>query len=102
MVRDGPEMVVRMARGDVNMPDSDGFAMERQIPEVLFEAATYDLLRNEAEVRASRLLYYRAPVLKPGPKVQIPSDLSGRRIFVFERSNGTNNIWKGLDAESKV
>ncbi|KAI4922783.1 hypothetical protein J4E90_001217 [Alternaria incomplexa] len=101
-VRDGPDLVVRLARGDVNMPDFDGFVVERQIAEVEFEAATYDLLRNEAGVRASRLIYHRAPVLKPGPNVQIPADLSGRRIFVFERSDGTNNVWKGLDAEAKT
>ncbi|KAI4643656.1 hypothetical protein J4E93_006668 [Alternaria ventricosa] len=101
-VRDGPDLVVRLSRGDVNMPDFDGFVVERQIAEVEFEAATYDLLRDEAEVRVSRLLYHRAPVLKPGPKVQIPADLLGRRIFVFERSDGTNNVWKALDAGAKV
>ena len=95
-------MVVRLARGDVNMPDFDGFAIEQQIPEVLFEAATYTLLRNEAEVRASRLLYSRAPLLKPGSKTQVPDDLSGRRMFVFERSDGTNNVWEELDAGGKV
>ena len=95
-------MVVRLARGDVNMPDFDGFVVERQIAEVEFEAAICILLRDEAEVRASRLLYHRAPILKPGPKVQIPADLSGRRIFVFKRSDGTNNVWRGLDAEAKV
>ena len=95
-------MVIRLARGDVNMPDFDGFVVERQIADVKFEAATYVLLRNEVEVRASRLLYHRAPVLNPGPRVQIPADLSGRRIFVFERSDGTKNVWRGLDAEAKV
>ncbi|KAI4632831.1 hypothetical protein J4E80_000189 [Alternaria sp. BMP 0032] len=100
-VRNGPDMVVRLARGDVNMPDFDGFAIEQQIPEVLFEAATYTLLRNEAEVRASRLIYSRAPLLKPGSRTQVPDDLSGRRMFVFERSDGTNNVWEELDAGGK-
>ena len=94
--------MVRLARGDVNMPDFDGFAIERQVPEVLFEAATYNLLRNEADIRPSRMLYYRAPVLDPGPKTQIPTDLSGRRVFVFERSAGNKDVWEQLDSEEKV
>jgi hypothetical protein len=95
-------MVVRLARGDVNMPDYDGFTIKRQVPEVLFEAATYKLLRNEPEIRPSRLLYYRVPILKPGPKTKIPTDFSGRRIFVFERADGTNNVWEQLNAEGRV
>ena len=94
--------MARLARGDVNMPDFDGFPIERQAPEAVFEAAIYELLRPESDIRASRLLYYRAPVKHPGPRLAIPLDLTGRRIFVFERAEGVNNVWKDLGAKSKV
>lgn len=95
-------MVARIARGDVNMPDFDGFAVEKQIPEVLFEAAVYHLLHNEPDIRASHLLYFRAPVQHLGPRLSVPSDILGRRLFVFERAKGTNNVWEGLNADDKV
>ena len=95
-------MVARLARGDVNMPDFDGFPIEKQIPEAHFEAATYRLLRSVPEVRASNLLYYRAPEQKPGPKVGKPADISGRRLMVFERTDGVKDQWNDLENESKV
>lgn len=95
-------MVVRIARGDVNMPEFDGFAIERQVPEVHFEAACYNLLRDEKDIRASRLLYYRAPILHPAPRDTIPTDLLGRRLFIFERADGVNNVWEELEPENKV
>ncbi|KAI1130650.1 3-hydroxybutyryl-CoA dehydratase [Nemania abortiva] len=98
---DRPDMVARLARDDVNMPDFDGFSIERQVPEVQFEAATYELLRCEPEIRASRLLYYRVPVQKPGRQVSKPTDLLGRRLMVFERAEGTNKVWADLSAGSK-
>ena len=84
------------------MPDFDGFPIERQVPEALFEAAVYGLLRPESDIRASHLLYYRAPVKYPCPRLTIPLDLTGRRIFVFERAEGVNNLWEDLSAKSKV
>lgn len=95
-------MVARLARGDVNMPDFDGFTIDKQVPEALFEAATYNLLRTEPDIQASRLLYYRVPVQHPGPKLGKPLDLSGRRLLVFERAEGVNNVWEDLSANSKV
>lgn len=95
-------MVARLARGDVNMPDFDGFPVNKQAAEALFEAATYELLRPEFDIRASHLLYHRAPIQHPGPRLAIPLDLTGRRLFVFERAEGVNNVWEILSANSKV
>lgn len=95
-------MVARLARGDVNVPGFDGFPMDWQVPEVRFEAATYELLRPENDIRASHLLYYRVPVQHLGPRLAKPLDLTGRRLFVFERSEGQNNVWDDLSAHSKV
>jgi hypothetical protein len=96
------DMVARIARGDVNMPDFDGFSIEKQVPEVPSEAAIYKLLADQPKIRASHLLYFRAPVQQPGPRLSIPSDLSGRRLFVFERAEGISNVCEELDARSKV
>ncbi|KAL8895229.1 MAG: hypothetical protein Q9207_008252, partial [Kuettlingeria erythrocarpa] len=96
-----PDLLARLARGDVNMPDFDGFPIEKQVPEALFEAAVYRLLRSEPEIRASHLLYYRAPKQNPGPRLSTPRNLNGRRLFVFERAEGGNNVWDDLNANGK-
>ncbi|KAL8726661.1 MAG: hypothetical protein Q9166_006583, partial [cf. Caloplaca sp. 2 TL-2023] len=97
-----PDLVARLARGDVNMPDFDGFPIEKQVPEALFEAAVYELLRSEPDIRASHLLYYHAPKQYPGPRLTIPRNINGRRLFVFERAEGENNVWDDLNADGKL
>jgi hypothetical protein len=57
-----PDIVARLARGDVNMPNVDGFPIEVQVPEARFEVAVYELLRSAPNILASRLLYHRIPV----------------------------------------
>ncbi|KAH7405682.1 3-hydroxybutyryl-CoA dehydratase [Phaeosphaeria sp. MPI-PUGE-AT-0046c] len=99
---DGKKFVARLARGDVNMPGYDGFTTERQTAEVLFEAATYKLLQSESDIKASLLLYSRGPIDLPGPKAHIPSSIVGRRLFVFDRAEGKNNVWKELSADNKL
>lgn len=84
------------------MPDFDGFPIEKQVPEALFEAAVYKLLHSEPEIRASHLLYYRVPIQDSGPRLNIPRNLNGRRLFVFERAEGYNNVWDDLNADGKV
>lgn len=84
------------------MPDFDGFPIEVQAPEVRFETAVYNLLQSEPLIRSSRLLYSRVPVQHPGPKLTIPQDLSGRRLFVFEKSEGVTNVWTDLSSGHKV
>ncbi|KAL2066784.1 hypothetical protein VTL71DRAFT_1208, partial [Oculimacula yallundae] len=99
---DGSNIVARLARGDVNMPDFDGFAIEKQVPEAQFEAAVYTLLASNHGIRASTLLYYRVPVQNPPPRDTIPEDLTGRRLFVFKRAEGVNNVWTSLTADNKL
>ncbi|KAK1248583.1 hypothetical protein MKX08_006803 [Trichoderma sp. CBMAI-0020] len=92
----GKDIVARLARGDVNMPGFDGFPIDVQVPEVKFEAEVYKLLLPETDILVSRLLYYRIPKLYEGPKLERPEDISGRRLFVFQRSEGENNVWHTL------
>jgi hypothetical protein len=84
------------------MADFGGFSVEIQTPEVLFEAAAYKPLRNQTDIRASRLLYSRTPVQRLGPLHDVPFDIVGRHLFVFERAEGVNNIWEDLSADDKV
>ncbi|KAJ5273312.1 hypothetical protein N7478_008437 [Penicillium angulare] len=98
----GPDMVARLARSDVNMPDFDGFPIEEQIQEVNFEAAVYNLLRTEPDIHISRLFYQRVPVLHPGPTSSIPKDLAGRRLFLFEKAEDVGNVWDELNGANKV
>ena len=55
----GLDMVARLSRGDVNMPDFDGFPIHEQAEEAAFEAGVYNLLRRVRNIRASCLLHHR-------------------------------------------
>ncbi|KAG6017606.1 hypothetical protein E4U43_000739 [Claviceps pusilla] len=92
----GIDVVARLARGDVNMPGYDGFPIHVQVPEAQFEAELYDLLQSEPNILASRLLYYRIPIKHEGPDTGRPKDIAGRRLFLFQRSEGDNNVWRTL------
>lgn len=96
------DIVARLARGDVNIPNYDGFPIQVQVPEVKFEVAVYELLRSEPNILASRLLYYHIPVQHVGPRLGPPQDITGRRLFLFERAKGENNVWWDLSSEQKV
>ncbi|KDQ58297.1 hypothetical protein JAAARDRAFT_78600 [Jaapia argillacea MUCL 33604] len=97
-----PDIVARLARGDVNMPNYDGFPIHVQVPEVKFEVSVYELLRSEPNILASRLLYHRLPVQYVGPRLEIPQDIAGRRLFLFERTEGENNVWYDLSPEQQA
>lgn len=97
------DVVARLARGDVNMPGYEGFPIHVQVPEVKFEAEVYELLQSEPDILASRLLYYRVPVQHEGfPKLDRPKDIAGRRLLVFQRTEGANNVWRALSPAQKV
>jgi hypothetical protein len=96
-----PDIVARLARGDVNMPNFHGFPIHSQVAEVKFEVSAYELLRLEPKILASRLLYHRIPVQRDGPKFDVPRDIAGR-LLLFERAEGENNIWHSLSPEQKV
>lgn len=89
-----PDVLVRMARGDVNMPGFDGFPQDVQVSEVKLEAATYELLRSESTIRVSRLLYHHVPKQYSGERTPKPRDLTGRRFMVLEQAQGHNNVSK--------
>ncbi|KAF2816675.1 uncharacterized protein BDZ99DRAFT_434145 [Mytilinidion resinicola] len=99
---DGLDLVARLARGDVNMPEFDGLPIGVQIAEIKFEAATYQLLSSEPRILVSRLLYYRIPTQHGGPVVKPPRNLAGRRLMVFERAEGGNEVWDDLDEQGKT
>ncbi|KAM0800334.1 3-hydroxybutyryl-CoA dehydratase [Usnea florida] len=98
----GSDIVARLARADVNMPDYDGFPMDWLISEAQFEEAVYNLLRPVSQIRVSHLLYHRLPVQYPSPRLHLPQDIMGRRLFLFQRGQGENNVWCDLSEEGKA
>ncbi|KAI1178649.1 3-hydroxybutyryl-CoA dehydratase [Nemania sp. FL0916] len=98
---DGMDVIARLARGDINMPDYDGFPIHVQVPEAKFEAEVYKLLQSEPGILASRLLYHRIPVQHEGSKLERPKDIAGRRLLVLQRTEGENNVWRGLNPVQK-
>ena len=73
-----------------------------QISEAQFEVAVYKLFSPVSQILASHLLYHRIPVQYPTPRVHLPQDITGRRLFLFQRAQGENNIWHDLSEEQKV
>ncbi|KAJ7459724.1 hypothetical protein FB451DRAFT_1141519 [Mycena latifolia] len=94
----GKDVLVRVRRSDVNWPKyhDHGWPIAQLVVEIEFEAATYQLLRANREILASNLLYYRGPTqVQRSDKdlAEIPKDLVGRPIFVFEKAEGVKNVW---------
>lgn len=67
-----------------------------------FEVAVYRLVATEPRILASRLLYYRVPVEHFGPLPDPPKDITGRRLFVFEKAEGEKDVWRDLTPGQKV
>ena len=84
------------------MPGWDGWPLEKQVRDVRFEAAVYELLRSQPKIRNSHLLYHRVPQQYPGPHLVVPPDLKGRRLFVFERAEGAKNWWNDSSPNAQV
>ncbi len=99
---DDRRLIARLARGDVNMPGYDGSTMDFLLRELEFEADVCALIQPVPAILASRLVGYRAPVQYPGPRLDLPKDIAGRRLMVFERAEGENNVWRELGSEGKV
>ncbi|KAM4066067.1 3-hydroxybutyryl-CoA dehydratase [Hirsutella rhossiliensis] len=97
----GMDVVARLGRCDVNTPDFDGFPFHKQVPSIKFQAAVYELLQSEPDILASRLLYHRIPVLHEGSKLERPKDIAGRRLLVFQRTEGEDNVWRSLSPAQK-
>ncbi|KAJ3487605.1 hypothetical protein NLG97_g6378 [Lecanicillium saksenae] len=92
-----PPVLARLARGDVNMPDFDGFPLEKQIPEVQFEAAVYSLARDSPVLPVPHLIRHRMPVRSDGPHLNPPIDISGRRLMLFEKESDSRVNWRQLN-----
>ncbi len=84
------------------MPNFDGPPIHSQVAEVKFEAAAYELLSFEPNVLASRLLYHRVPVQHNSTGFGFPRDIAGRRLLLFEKAEGENNVWRSLSQDEKV
>ncbi|KAJ7629364.1 hypothetical protein DFH06DRAFT_1056959 [Mycena polygramma] len=94
------DILVRLARRDMNWPrsateDADRMAelVKQQVYDVEFEAEIYRLLRPHPEVLTANLLYHRAPTYEVDAPDAPPRDTLGRALFVFEKTQGVNNVW---------
>ncbi|KAH0586785.1 hypothetical protein H2248_005636 [Termitomyces sp. 'cryptogamus'] len=76
-------IMARLARDDVNIPDFCGF-LHKQVMEVKFEAAAYKLLSSEPHILASRLLYHRVSMQHADPRQKVPQDILDRRLFGYD------------------
>lgn len=84
------------------MPHFAGFSLERQLSDHDFEAAIYDLLRNDQQIRPAKLKYARSPRQHTESTQSAPSDLSGRRMFVFQKVEGDTNVFASLSTAQQL
>lgn len=84
------------------MPNFSGFPIESQVEEVKFEVAVYRLLRSEPGIMVSRLLYHRIPAEYPCHSLDPPQDITGRRLFLFEKAEGEKDVWRELSPDQQV
>ena len=47
-------------------------------------------------------IYFTTAVQHVGPRLDFPQDIAGRRLFLFERAEGENNVWYDLSPGGKV
>ena len=99
---DNREIVARLAKVDVNMPNYGGFPLEKLVAKVEFEVAVSPFLREEPMIKASVLIYHRSPVLLPNPSQLKPKNILRRKLQLYIRATGENNIWCELKHDNKV
>ncbi|KAJ7285607.1 hypothetical protein C8J57DRAFT_1446479 [Mycena rebaudengoi] len=93
-LENGTDAMVRIRRVDLNWPRYGGMSADwLAVDSAEFEAATYRLLRAHPHILASNLLYSRGPVQHTTDATEVPKDLVGRGIFVFEKAPGTTYVW---------
>lgn len=84
------------------MPGYGGCSRASRRRDLEFEAATYRLLGTVAGIPSSRLLYYRHCEQSDGPSSEVPKDIKGRALVVFELTEGRKSLWAELDEDQKV
>ncbi|KAG6810278.1 hypothetical protein H0H92_012607 [Tricholoma furcatifolium] len=86
------DIIVRLARDDVNVPTFCGDDVFVQSFHVNFEATIFELFRSHPRIPTSPLLYYRAP--SRDFTYGRPRHIDGRRIFLFEIAQGRKLDWR--------
>lgn len=83
-------------------PNYCSWPYHKLVSQVEFEAAVYDLLRNELDLKTSTLLYHRAQAQRPEPGFELPIDIVGRALFLFKRAEGEKNLYADLSTSQRV
>ncbi|KAE9971124.1 hypothetical protein EG328_005823 [Venturia inaequalis] len=101
-VSGGMDIIARLNKADVNWPNYSAWPFHKLVPEVEFEAAVYELLKNAPHTEASELHFYRVPIQHLESRTEIPADISGRALFLFGRSEGEKNLYADLCAKERT
>lgn len=96
------DIIARLNKADVNWPNYSAWPFHKLVPEVEFEAAVYELLKNAPHTEASELHFYRVPIQHLESRTETPADISGRALFLFGRSEGEKNLYADLCAKERV
>lgn len=101
-MRNGHEVIARLALTDINAPYYEGDSVEDLQFDLSFELDLDEIAKQVPGLLASRLIYHRAPVPSEEDPLDNPRDINGRLLIVTEKRRGSCNIWSCLNAEQKV
>ncbi|UPL03666.1 hypothetical protein LCI18_014600 [Fusarium solani-melongenae] len=91
---DQREILVRLGRGDINMPKYEGFSLDSITRELDFETAAYTLLAGHPGIPVSTLIHSRPPAKhEVGEDYDVEKSVQGRQLMVFDIPPGRSNVW---------
>lgn len=91
-----------MSSADVNMPSYDGFSLDWLHKQFAFETAILDFVDHCPTIPTSPLRYWRRSVQHSGDRRELPKDISGRQLIIFEMTRDSHIDWRKLDEGQKV
>ncbi|KAK0744946.1 hypothetical protein B0T21DRAFT_399239 [Apiosordaria backusii] len=94
--------MIRFDRADANMPKYCNGILPRVVDDAQWETAAHKLWEPDPTIPNSRLLHTRLPVQRPDAGTEIPKDIAGRLLMVFQNAGGRTNVWKQLPQKGKT
>lgn len=84
------------------MPRYDAWSVGWLHRQLDAEVDIYNSLKDHEDIPTPNLLYYRRCEQQLESRIELPKDISGRQLMIFEMAEGENSVWVGLGDHQKV
>lgn len=84
------------------MPGYDGFSLDWLHKQFDFETAILSFVDKCPQIPTSPLLFCRRSIQNSGDRSEIPEEINGRQLMIFEMTNDSHIDWRKLDEGQKV